>query len=248
MHPAMFVTLSDKVNDPLQRILSTSGIHTLICDEAHHYLSEKKTQEYKAVSDLHTDRIVLLSGTVFRGDGESLENMMELVSGKFKLKKKRAYETFLQRDQASSSSSITKIYNLSLAVSNDRDIIDASQVLMILPDEYGMGGWPTKHEYIVYLNATDLQQQMLDTRNLVTTQLSQNEEDASQFEFGSQTNNTGSCTEYVQARMILGHPALKEKCLISSIDQSEKLQLLFHVLEQCKKDQEKVIIASFQLY
>jgi ATP-dependent helicase YprA (DUF1998 family) len=42
MNPAMVLTLLENENDPLSTIL-LSGIHTLICDEAHDYLSNDIT-------------------------------------------------------------------------------------------------------------------------------------------------------------------------------------------------------------
>lgn len=62
----MFVTLKDKTEDKLHRISSIDGIYTLICDEAHQYISEKNSQEFKAIRKMNNVRIILMSGTVHR--------------------------------------------------------------------------------------------------------------------------------------------------------------------------------------
>jgi SNF2 family DNA or RNA helicase len=141
---------------------------------------------------------------------------------------------FLKNDQATSSMSRTKIGNLLCKVPSDNELISKLNVLMSLPDNYGLDSWPSKHEYVVYLQATSIQQELLEKNNLKLPIVVE-------YIFNSQT---GSCTDYAKARSLLGHPVLKEKTLIPSIDQSQKFQLIWYLVEQCKKHQEKIIIAS----
>lgn len=123
--------------------------------------------EYISISNILADRVVLLTGTIFRDTGESVPNLLRLVTKEIKDVKsfinQRKYNDFVKPDDqlyTSVSERQKNVHNIRLLTQADRGRIHNSKHLVSLPDNVGMDNWPLKHEYLVYLDMTSEQEEL----------------------------------------------------------------------------------------